>query len=254
MKDIKKILLWLLLLCFLGIGIASGFQLIGSGGVAAGGGSPLTIVQAKTATATSSAASSLTPDLLSTPTSGSLLTVEVTTGADDTFSTPSGWTKIFDTDGAGTVGAAWFYKVSDGTEQTVTVEWTGSVPCRAIYTEWGGWSSTPTLEVSQEDESHIDAGNETTSQSTGTTSSTTSTYTWALAFFGAEIGQNFDTGLNYTNSFVEIETQGAASSSRPIIILAGKSLSSTGTVECTVSTTDVGDSVFGSVAVFRDGS
>ena len=203
----------------------------------------------KSAGAGSGSASAVTVDLLSNPTSGNLLVgFCIINQAFWGITTPTGFTLATIYDG-NSISGALYYKISAGTEQTITFDWVSTgTAVGAWYGEFSGFT-TPTLDVSAENETNVNSP--TQSVSSGTTASTTVNDTYALAFFGGEIGGNIDGGRTYTNSFTELAVWQNTSTSRPGLFMASKTLVSTGTVETTYATTDTGDDIYAAVLVFR---
>jgi len=251
----KKILLILISILLFSVQAYAGHfdAVIMQYNAAGGGGAPLTISLEKSDGAGTGGGVSITPDLGSNPASGNLLIAAVCTNNTSTFSTPATWTHLYSASNAG-ISYAVYYKTSAGTEQTVLLSWSESGRTAGGWVgEFSGFS-TPTLDQSANDETHIGVGGATTSQSSGTTAVLSTSDAWAIAIFGAEIGNNVDGGRAVSNSFTEIGTVQDTSSSRPGVFINSKTLSATSAVETTYSTTDGGDQMVGVVAVFKDGS
>lgn len=201
------------------------------------------------------ASGEVTVNITNTPTAGNLLVLGVgrasTHAAGGTWGTPTDWNgPIHDTGiNTGNMGAAWWWKISDGTETSVTTNGTNaggnSLP---VVAEFEGPFEASPFDVSVEDASGISTV--TTSRSTGTTATTAQSDELAVAFFAGDRYDTLDGTRAYTNSFTEVVI-GDGSSARATSILAKKVLSATGAVECTFSCVDTGDEIYGSVATFK---
>jgi len=251
--NMKKIIALILFSLFLpSVCIAGfGYGRVVTGQIASSGGActPLTIAIADGAALGSGGATSLTPDLGEAPSTGNLLILILSTAtANDTVGTPSGWTLAQSYTGDTLTGYV-FYKTSDGTEQTVTVSWTGTEVCMAGYFSFSGFASA-VLDASVDDETYV--GTATQEISSGTTGTLSTECCYALTIFIAEIADNISTGtVSFSNSFTSLGYSGA-SSSRPGIRVASKTLESTSAVECTMTTTDTGDEMYGAMLVFKE--
>lgn len=192
-----------------------------------------------------------------TATSGNLLVVTVSRSAQHTaggaWNAPAGWTAITDAgiNQVATFTAAWFWKISDGTETAFNSTDTNEQGnLQMTFSEYLGPFAASPLDVSAEDVSNINTV--VTSQGTGTTGTTAQADALALAFFAADQWTTVDGGgtRNYSNSFVEVVVADI-SSARPASIVARRVLSATGTYSCTYSVTDTGDEMYGAIAVFK---
>ena len=204
------------------------------------------LVQTDTKVRNSQSSSTNVP-LTNTPISGNLL-VSIISGDKDlgTVTQPTGFTlgEVIKADVSSTL--AWAYKVSDGTE-TGDIRWTytGSKSSQGCIYEISGLTATP-FDVKKSANSGTSA---TTSQSTGTTATTAQADEYAIGMWSADTNTNVDGSRTYTNSFVE--NQFLFSGGSDGLIIALKTLSATGTVECTFGCTDTGDQMCGAVAVFK---
>lgn len=180
------------------------------------------------------------------PTAGNLLIACVSINVTPSSHTPPGWNEIQTSPlGSGNTFGSWYYKISDGTEDTVTWSWAGSSTATLVITEWN--DAVTTLDSSNEDVTDIstivttyDTGTATASESAGL----------AIAMFTADSGLNVDGGRAYNNSFVEDVASFAAASARGGVFLASKAISATGSYSCQYTTTDTGDEGYGSIALF----
>lgn len=173
-------------------------------------------------------------------------------GGGGTWGTPTGWTDLPNsTPGSGNMSSGGWYKISDGTETSVTTNGTLEAGAwHATVTEYEGPFAASPLDVTADNETNI--GTIVTSQTSGTTGTTAQADELAIAMFGADSAASVDTGRAYTNSFTEVIFSNAAvSPGRGASIIAKKVLSATGTVESTFSTSDVGDEMYGAMATFK---
>lgn len=188
------------------------------------------------------------------PTLGNLLIVAVGRtsphSAGGAWSDPSTWNRIHDSGiNVGNMSAAWWWKISDGTETAFTCTDTNEQGgFQATMCQFEGPFAVSPLDVSVEDVTHI--ASVVTSQSTGTTDTTAQADELAVAFFAADRTDTVDGTRAYTNSFTEAIIVDLAAA-RATAIIARKVLSATGTVECTFSCTDTGDEMYGSMATFK---
>ena len=192
----------------------------------------------------SGSGTSVNDTYLSTPTSGNVLITAISIDKNSgTITIPSGWTVIGATYVSGSVSGAWAYKISDGTEGTVTWNWATT---QFDVVMWlAEYSGIDTLDV----QASADSGaSSVTSQSSGTTGTTDIATAHAFAIFGVDTFDNVDGGRTYSNSFTEIDARALDS---PGLMIAEKVLSATGTQECTYATTDGGDQMFGKISVFN---
>jgi hypothetical protein len=180
-----------------------------------------------------------------TPVAGHILVTAVAIDkVSGTITAPTGWTMIgTPVDGYNSTGAV-AYKVSAGTEGSVTWIWNNP---QAEAMQWlAEYSGVNTLDVFAEN----DTGNSVEDFcSTGTTGTTAIADSLAVAAWGADTYDNVDAGQAFTNSF--IKRGGLLVGGYTGLIVATKDLSTTGTVQTTFSTTDTGDEMWGKVAVFN---
>lgn len=163
---------------------------------------------------------------------------------------PTGWTILNSSPiNSGNVAGAAYYKIAAGGETSATTTHTnigGAGQCAFAEIE-GPFAAIP-LDVQAENETNLLTV--VTSQSTGTTGTTAQNDELAIAAFAADQFQNIDGGRAYTNSFTEVAI-GDLSAARGTGWLSKKILTATGTVECTFSTTDPGDEMYGQMATFK---
>lgn len=185
-----------------------------------------------------------------TPTSGNLLVVaaswdKVISG----LSEASGqWTQIAFETSTTNVSGVMYYKISDGTETDITLNWTNSEDMSIWVGEYQGLIGTGVLNQSASANS---GGTAVTSQSTGTTGATTAVNTLAIAMFGSDTGQNTESGRSYSNGFNELTYLCSSCNGSPGLAMASNHLISTGTVEATFSNSDTGDQQVGIIGVFE---
>jgi hypothetical protein len=188
-----------------------------------GGSSTISEVQKKHA---GTSGTSLSATLPAPPTTGNVIVavVAVAQGSNVSFDTPIGWTEGF-TPNRGDV----FYKVSDGTEQTVTVNLSAgqsSTVLRMWVVELSGVDTT----------TPFDQGNSAifTSQTTSVTPttgvSTAQANEWAIAM----VAQNGDNGTS-TGGAAATDGFTLLSTGQTRDIAASKVLSSAGTISTTIS-------------------
>ena len=156
------------------------------------------------------------------------------------------WTQVdYRLSGIAATGAM-YYKVADGTETKVRLQWTNSEDISIRVAEYSGIVSVDPLDVSSSD---VTSG-ETTTVSTGTTAATAQADELAIAMMGSDSGGNTTTGRSWNNGFTEV-TWLNDSSGDPGLSVAEKDLTSTGTVQTTFTTTDSGDEMVAIVATFK---
>ena len=160
-----------------------------------------------------------------------------------TLTAPTGWSPVIQVLSANGVTLGFSWKVSDGTEQSITWTCTTARPVAIRVAEYSG-ISTPILDVSS---TGTTSGSSATSVSTGTTAATTDATATAFAIMGVDTVSNVSAGRAWTNSFVEQEFSGTNSAFSHAL----KELTSTGTQESTFSTTGGGDQMVAIMAVFK---
>lgn len=206
-----------------------------------------TIVQAQNVTGDATT-TSLSATYASTPTPGNRLFAMAVSDAtlDGTGMASAGWTLA-----ASKVADAGLYiwsKIAGASEPTtVTVVPTTAAPTNLRITEISGL-----------DTNAIDAvvtnsgGTAATSISTGTTGATSDADEWALAVFGiARHRSGTGTVTAYSNGFVETAQVANAAGNKPLLATATKTLSATGTVECTATLSVAEDHPAGLVVTYR---
>jgi hypothetical protein len=207
-----------------------------------------TIVQAG-ATFTSGAATTVSRTMTSVTAGNLILVVLFGDKSLGTINTPtsSGGTPftLIQKASLTSVSGSMYYKVADGGETTITQTYTTSQFSALYCMEISGLTSSPY------DVSAMTATGNTvvTSISTGTTGITAQADELAIAVEYADTQSNCDLGRAWTNSFTEhthVFQSGDQGGS-----VAKKTLTSTGTVESTYSTTDVGDQMMAIVATFK---
>lgn len=192
-----------------------------------------------------------------TPTAGRTLVVAwYVAGGTATFtSIDPDWTLIHDNTNAGRVhSCGWAYRISDGTETTFSVSVSSSQSLVAVFLELDGLEGSAVLDQSAESTANQNSTN-ATSASTGTTATLSVSDGYALSFFSSDGQTGWDTGRSYTNGSTELfADMSVGGTSTPGCVFAYKELSSTTGFSETISTTDVGDGMYGSVAVFKQAS
>lgn len=190
------------------------------------------------------------PDLGSNPASGNLLITTVCAGsAAALISTPpSGFTLLHaSTTGSGTW--YWYYKISVGTEQTISAVWDAAINGVMHYVEYAWDGSTPAV-IKNENTDNISST--TNSQPSGAATPTEAT-NLCLAMHATDGNQNSSTNQAMDGSWIEDITffsndqnQAEGKLSR----LVNAALSSQ---EATHTDTDA-DQMFGAIAIFDAGA
>ncbi len=160
------------------------------------------------------------------------------------FTVPAGFTLIHDYVGA-SVSVASAFKISTGVEDTLTWTLGNAHNASIIALEYSGLTASSIIDVKEENDSGESA---VSTLDSGTTSSTTVAISLALACFGADSADNFQS-ITFSNSFVEVvkEISGGGVAG---IIAAKKELSATGIQSTTASWTG-SDQAGGNIAVFK---
>ena len=141
---------------------------------------------------------------------------------------------------------AMYYKVADGTETKVRLQWTSSEDISIRVGEYSGVVSVDPLDVNS---FGVNSG-ETKTVATGTTAATAQDEELAIAMMGSDSGNNTETGNSWSNGFTQV-TYLFFGTSDPGLSVAEKDLTSTGTVQTTFTTTDTGDEMVAIVATFK---
>lgn len=188
----------------------------------------------------------MTSDLGSNPASGNLLILAIGASASaESLDTPpgDGFAEISRGDTGGGGNWFWYWKISDGTEQTAAVTWSGSLAHANLYVEYSWDGSTPVI-VKNEDESGLDTV--VTSQVTGAATPDSSPNI-CLAFHGADQMVNVFDGAAIDGSWIEdFSIQNNSSCG----VILSRLLNAVGSQEATFSTTDTGDQMYGAIAIF----
>lgn len=190
------------------------------------------------------------------PTTGDLLICIASTGNNDgtqqvssvTDSAGGTWTEI--SNGAGSVmDCKWWYKVSDGTETSVTVTYTTASGNDMIVLQASGWTNTPTLEGFDEHEGNLgtadgDGSIPTTAAPIGNTTASA----LIIAFVAS------DTFLTLTDSGAMSDGTGytAGGDQGGQIYTFYREVSSTSTYSPVYTYSDTGDEAYAAAAVFGD--
>lgn len=193
-----------------------------------------------------------TATLGSAATAGNLLVFTVsrsaTTGGGD-WGSIDGWNNgPRSSASSGLVAGAMFWLIAAGGETTVTTAMTSeSGNWAASLVEYEGPFEASPLDQETDDETNVNTA--VTSQSSGTTGSTAQADELAIANFCIDSAPNATDGRSYSNSFAEVTF--ANSGARAGNIQAKKVLTATGTVECTFTTTDTGDRMYGGIGTWK---
>lgn len=209
-----------------------------------------TLVQEITKVVATTNQQTITASLPSLATFGTILFTVVGVDKDaGTIDGPNGWSTPIVVKASTSVTTAICFKVSDGTEQDVTWDYTIDRDACMWVGEYSGLDgTTPDVSIVTDNS----GASSVTSQSTGTSTTTSQANTFAIAFMGTDTGINTETGRTISNGFTEnhyLFGQSGGHDSMGLAI-ATKSISSVGTVETTFSTTDTGDQQAGGLIVW----
>ena len=134
---------------------------------------------------------------VNTPAQGNLLWAYGVGSTAATNASISGWTLAITTRCASAKWAALFYKVAGAAEsKDVSLAWVSSTETYCIIEEWGGFTGTPTIDKTK----NQDYGAAATTQTSGTTGTTTVAAELCIAGFA--MGNTF-TSPTFSNSFTE---------------------------------------------------
>lgn len=167
---------------------------------------------------------------------------------------PSGFSLIGSTtsdDTGAVMTQAWWWKLLDGSETgSLTASWDTSTGYTATLVEMPGAGLTLTaIGATNEDKTKITSGAATTvGTGTGVPMETDSI---AIGFFGFDNWSEVDGGKSYSDGFSEILFRNTGVDASHA--LAARVLSSISTISCTYTTNDVGDQMYGSLAIFEGG-
>lgn len=164
------------------------------------------------------------------------------------------WTEISEAYSALSDGAAWYYRVADGTTADnldVDIDGDGIGYIAAQVAEFSGLDSTPTM---QDDD--IGARSTGTTVNCGTATPTTSNGT-AIAFLAVRRCQDWSTdlegaGIAIGSSYTIHHHASSGSSGRPIASIASINYTSTAAQSPTWSSGVTAGATYGAVAVFKE--
>ncbi len=155
---------------------------------------------------------------------------------------PSGWTRIGTEYVGASVSQDWYYKVSDGTETSLSQSWTTGEG----WSAWvGEYSGVNTLDQSNDNDSGTSA---VTSQNTGSIITTKNGI--AIATLAVDSIWNWNDGRSLTNDFSEIVFLNDSVSGGQGQVIASRLLNATGIYSTTFGTADTGDQVSAKIANF----
>jgi len=149
--------------------------------------------------------------------------------------------------------SAWWYKVANGSETQVTFTQSASSAYDYAVIAVTGWTGTPTLEDSDEDENYLINQPSTSAgvSSFGAGSVTNLTASAiVLAFFTSDSRFTIDSSRSVSDG--SAYTEGASASADGQNYIYYRTVSSTGTYSPVYSFSDTGDQAYGAVAVFGD--
>jgi len=181
------------------------------------------------------------------PKAGHLL-IAASASIESVTTPPSGFTAL---NNSLTGSSEWnlWYKISDGTEDEITVDYATAGPIGITFTEYAWDGSTPTI---TENENETNISTAVSSQASGAATPTGSK-SIALAFHGCT-----DVTLNFTGQAVDgswVEDLSFFSTSFAIPSFKVSSLvNATGSQEATHTDTDTGSAMYGAIAIFDVGS
>jgi hypothetical protein len=185
------------------------------------------------------------------PASGDLLLfVYANSGGNPLTSDPS-WTEVYESDLGTTLASGAFYKISDGTETSVSFSTaTGNNTVKVLH--FSGLASSSVL-----DDYGIDDSEHATASTTCFSGTATATQAAGYAV-AAHISrdQRFveSTKISVDNSFSYISSDQSNPTNYPGIEVSSKSYSSTGDYSVTQTTTDTGDENIGWIFLFKEAS
>jgi hypothetical protein len=187
-----------------------------------------------------------------TATAGNLLVVaaswdKIITGLSETGAT---WTQIaYEVAGTSATGAM-YYKISDGTETSISLSWTNSEDMSIWVGEFSGIDNSGAGVFEQSSSANVNSV--ATSISTGTTPALSTANAFAIAMMGSDSGNNTDdVSRKWSNGFAEETYLSVEAASDPGLSVAMKGLTDTSGVETTYSFTDTGDQMTAIVAAFK---
>jgi hypothetical protein len=187
-----------------------------------------------------------TGDLGSNPKSGNLLIVGFGHSSSGTgFTTPpSGFTELYKNNSGS--GAAWWwgYKISVGTEQTVSMVWSASGNQSARYNEYEWDGSTPSAVNKNQDTTWISTA--TNSMKSGAVTPSGSTNI-VIAGHSTDDALNSFSGQAIDGTWIEDNQFTEVTFSE---FKFSRKVNATGSQEATHSDTDVGDQMLGVIAAF----
>ena len=189
-----------------------------------------------------------TADLGINPTSGNLLVLAFAGRQNNLAITtpPSGFTELYTLTSSGQFVFAWYYKVSDGTEQTASLVWANVAHGRSAYIEFEWDGTAPTL-TKNEDRSNI--LNVVNTQATGAATPDTSTNI-CVALHVTDIESNNFDGQAVDGSWIEQIVFGNDAANSPSGTKISYLVNATGSQEATHTDTDIGDQMYGGIACF----
>ncbi len=217
-----------------------------------GGGGAITLVQSKTyAQVYGQPAYGITITLDSVATNGNLIVTGVAIDkASGAITVPTGFTLIQKGEG-GISSGAMAYKISDGTEQSITWNWTELQEGTVWVGEFSGLAKTDVLDTSTENESYLTAS-DNGSHYVGPVT-TNQADELAIAIYFSDSGNSVGSTQSFSDGFTTIAKDTDTSGS-PFIHVANKILTSIGTVETTHIHDGTGDESYTILATFKAGS
>jgi len=190
---------------------------------------------------------SYTPDMGSNPTSGNLLILGASCSiTGNTLSTPpSGFTELHLSNAGSAASWTWYYKISDGTEQSVNIVWNLSRGGRAVLLEYEWDGSVPTV-TKNEDVTNISTI--VNSQATGAATPSSTTNILIAMHANDAFESSSETGQAVDGSWIEDTTFGTTNT--PGVKFSRLVNAAASAHEATHSDTDIGDEMYGAIAAF----
>lgn len=150
--------------------------------------------------------------------------------------------------GGDTLRVVTYYKISDGTE--TSFEFSNDLGThQALVSCVEGFFNPTTLADSDQDDTDLDTASNK-SQGSGSANAS-NTPACAIAAFGTDRWDTWETGLAFDSSFAELGKV-TASGSRPGAFQAWRELPSAGTYSTNASTSDTGDESWGCILTFEE--
>lgn len=227
----------LLLAAFLLVGIVAPIEYVEAAGTLVQGDDDNLDGTSDDTTTLATAATSITHTFRLTATAGNMLALcfggDKDVGA---ITTPTGWNLAI-SDSSTDVSIAGFWKVADGTETSVTVQYGTSRLSALHLVEWSGLDNFDgSAGVFSDDPPQNGAS--TSSRSSGSVTNTDTNGARSLACIASDSGANTNAGINWTNGYTQLFYSEDGAGGAPGLAVAELDIvSGTGARETTFSTT-----------------